>query len=258
VTEEELERLIKQGETDKVDFKRSILGGSSPQDREKAKDELAKDVAAIANVAGGDGYLIVGVNDDGSPAPSLPVVREEQLQQVVHRRVSPPVFLEVTTVPYQGNNVTVITVKESELRPHQVKARQAGHICIPIRRGKTTDYVTDIAELTPMLQERGLLIFGRVKIRSAPLESLDIEAIRDYLSQKQPLDKGPITPDSRNGRILQEHGLIVLEARQLVPTALGLLVFGIEPQLHLPHCTIRAKKHYGRIDRASHWWLREI
>ena len=53
-----IQRHVKTGrESSKVDLKYTLqLSG-------KGKAELAKDVTAIANTAGGDGYIIIGVKD---------------------------------------------------------------------------------------------------------------------------------------------------------------------------------------------------
>lgn len=59
--------VISGKETTKVDFKLTLDLSSKA-----AKTEFAKDVMAIANTPGGDGYLIVGIRDEKTlSTPSL-------------------------------------------------------------------------------------------------------------------------------------------------------------------------------------------
>lgn len=97
----ELEQLIRQGETQDVEFKSSI---PAPQD-------IAKHVAALANTNGG--MLILGVRE---PA-EIVGVNEQQAREVIEQAqqyLSPLPVMKVQSLQVQGRAVVVVQVVPSE------------------------------------------------------------------------------------------------------------------------------------------------
>lgn len=105
----DVKMLIEEGEGFELEFKRKV---SSPE-------KIAKTISAFANTNGG--IILFGVDDDGS----LIGVESEKsevdlIQQAGNFYCDPPVRMEVTFVPYNHKDIIVVTVEESESKPHFV------------------------------------------------------------------------------------------------------------------------------------------
>ncbi len=97
----ELEQLIRQGETQDVEFESSI---PAPQD-------MAKHVAALANTNGG--MLLLGVREPGE----IVGVNEQRARAVIEQaqhHLSPLPVMKVETLQVQGHAVVVVQVSASE------------------------------------------------------------------------------------------------------------------------------------------------
>jgi hypothetical protein len=134
-------------ETRKVDLKREL----ALSDRTK-QAELAKDVCALANTAGGSGYLIIGVLDAKertSDDPATYVIGvscdEDELQRQVQQALSnfcnpiPDVRYVTMRHPQVLRDIGVIVVPRSFRRPHEI-IRESGKVQrgIYVRRGAET------------------------------------------------------------------------------------------------------------------------
>ena len=130
-----LHRALKKGETSKTDFKLEL-----PLSTDQQKTEFAKDLSAIANTAGGRGYIIVGVDDSGTPRgiDDRTNLSEERLQQVATQRIDPAVKFSVDNLSLNSKRIMCIEIPRSLIRPHQVRKTGAFYI----RRGSTTDIAT--------------------------------------------------------------------------------------------------------------------
>lgn len=132
---EELEELLRNRESPKLDFKREYKLYDRPPANTDEKmwadyvkgqwDELVKDIVALANgnvgTAGQDGFLVIGADDE---LPSLGVrqiydtsrleITEQQVLARVNSACDPPIpNLTCERVEIMGKQVTVITVHSS-------------------------------------------------------------------------------------------------------------------------------------------------
>ena len=101
--------LIEEGEGFELEFKRKV---SSPE-------KIAKTLSAFANTRGG--ILLFGVDDDGS----IVGVESEKAEIELIRHASeilcePAVPIAVEFVPYHHRDVIVVSVEESDSKPHWV------------------------------------------------------------------------------------------------------------------------------------------
>ena len=104
-----LRQLIKQGESETLDFKQTI---SSSQ-------KIAKTLAAFANSKGG--RLLVGVKDNGVIYGTRPDEERHMLQAAAEVFCKPEIPVNYTTEVLDGKTVLVAEVKESENKPHFAK-----------------------------------------------------------------------------------------------------------------------------------------
>jgi predicted HTH transcriptional regulator len=257
-----LERLVREKEKAKVEFKATILQlrdartgvTRSRADIRRDKIELGKDCAALANTPGGVGYLLLGVNDDGTYANPIHLNLDE-LYQIIATNTYPPVDVIIEDIFVAGGNRIAITVRSSRLKPHRSNLDEAvPHV--PIRRGRITGWATP-DEIVAMAQEGGRIHFEDLPARRgrtlATLDSVDADRLVAFVTRtRRPLISPPRdwTPTSDDGRRLIAEGLFAEEDGFLVPTARCLLVFGFRPQDFISYATVFAAR-YAAPDATS-------
>ena len=105
----ELLELVSLGETSTVQFKRTV----------ESPDQLAAELCAFANTAGG--RLLIGVDDDwtvcGLDPQSLRKI-SSLVADVASNNVREPLYPLAEVVQVEGKHVLVVTVAESESKPH--------------------------------------------------------------------------------------------------------------------------------------------
>jgi predicted HTH transcriptional regulator len=225
---QKLYTLIQKAESTKLDFK-AILSLKT----ESEKKELAKDVAAMANSKGGRGYIIFGIEDGTKNILGIEGKRytEEQIQQIISQRCDPPVSVKLEIIILNEKQIAVLTIYKSSQKPHQI--RQTG--VFYIRRGSTTD-IARREEIANMLQESGMLQHERIVLNRVELKALDEEIINDYISKT-----GLTSTNEEYYTLLEGIGIIGRDEDNggYHPTVGGLLAFGYNPQIYLPHTGIR-------------------
>lgn len=103
----ELDELIKKGESSTLEFKRKI----------SSHEKIAKEISAFANTIGG--YLIVGVDDDGSivGVDSEKTVID-QIETACGFYIEPPVEPQIYIKILHGLDLIVCYINESNIKPH--------------------------------------------------------------------------------------------------------------------------------------------
>lgn len=102
-----IESLIKVGEGDKVEFKKSLA----------EKDEILKTIAAFSNTRGGT--ILVGVDDSGKVVGiELRKGEVESLENMVNQLIEPKVYPDFQVLPYEGKLVLRISVNEGFNKPY--------------------------------------------------------------------------------------------------------------------------------------------
>ncbi len=179
---ERLWPLIEAGdETPKFELKRSL-----DLDSGKGKAEFAKDVSALANTQGGDGYLVIGVSDrkdrqetaSDTPFGFVCGVEERSAAEIgdLERRMNnilatycdpPPSvgYQQVRHTP-SGKLIDVITVPRSSIRPHLIIRNGEGisQQDIWVRRGErdAACFKATRAELVHMFAEKGYIVTSHI------------------------------------------------------------------------------------------------
>jgi len=226
VDAQKVKQLLSREEGEKLDFKACLKLCT-----ESEKKELVKDVTAIANSKGGRGHIIFGVEDKTKRILGIDKTefKEEQIQQIIYNRTDPPVPVQVDFVEYEGKDLVVITIFKSRHAPHQVIQNGAFYI----RRGSTTDHLRR-AELASILQENGLLSYETVVRTDLGLDALDMERIRRFFAGLE------VAGDRSNEILMETFGFIGDRGNgEYSPTIGGMLLFGLDMQIHMPHSHIR-------------------
>lgn len=103
----DLKLLIEEGEGFELEFKRKV---STPI-------KVAKTLMSFANTKGG--IVLFGVDDDRSIVGVGSEKAEiEMIRTAGSYYCDPPVELDIDTVPYKGRDVIVVTIEESNQKPH--------------------------------------------------------------------------------------------------------------------------------------------
>ena len=95
---EELKQLIKNGESERLEFKRST----------GQRSEAAKTVCAMLNGVGG--FVLIGVSDKGEILGQHVISKTLEDMAIEMRRISPPAFPEMEAVTI-GNEKSVIVLR---------------------------------------------------------------------------------------------------------------------------------------------------
>ncbi|MGA9121145.1 MAG: RNA-binding domain-containing protein [Bacteroidota bacterium] len=104
----DVDSFIEQGEGFEVEFKRKV---SSPE-------KIARALIAFANTGGG--HILFGVDDDGTVVGVESEKSEVYLiQEAGQDFCLPPITPEIDIVAYDGTDVIVAYVAESDNKPHQ-------------------------------------------------------------------------------------------------------------------------------------------
>lgn len=127
-----------------LDFKRDTYGKA-----EKSTRELAKDVAAFANAAGG--VIVIGVGDDGqgraasTPGTDITDGEVRRLRQLIATGVVPLPTVDILPIPDpalgQDRGYLLVAVPRSPAAPHTVQKDDG--LLYPRRHGTTTYYLSE-------------------------------------------------------------------------------------------------------------------
>ncbi len=103
----DIKNMITEGEGFELEFKRRI---SSPE-------KIARTIISLANTKGG--YILFGVDDDGSIIGVESEKSEAELIEVAaNDLIDPPIDPAIEIVPFDGRDVIVCYIPESETKPH--------------------------------------------------------------------------------------------------------------------------------------------
>lgn len=226
MTKEFLLDLIRQGESQTVEFKESL---TNPKD-------FASVLVSFANA--NDGYIILGVsNSKGVKGIRWTNKEEEWLLNVGTNNCQPPIVPLVEKVDLEKRKVVVLTVLEGTDKPYK-----ANNICY-IRIGQTTR-PTDRQTEIRLMQEVGHLSFERLPVKNGLFEDLDSIKIKEYLNVRAPYLKDASLDKTK--QILINLDFLTNGIGRIVPTYAGILCLGSFPQKFLPQAVIKAAFFKGR------------
>jgi hypothetical protein len=168
-------------ETPKIELKRLL-----DLDSNRGKAEFVKDVTALANTPGGDGYLIIGVHDSKERQPLMgesafdflcgvsPLAGdqaggvERQMNQVLDTYCSPPPSVGYRQFLHEisGKWLGIVTVPKSSSRPHVITRGGEGIQAqdIWVRRGENEAccFKASRTELEEMFAQKGFAIASSI------------------------------------------------------------------------------------------------
>lgn len=223
--EAQLRQLIAGGETATVEFKSSA---ARPID-------IAERMCGMANNRA-DGVIIFGIED---ATRSIVGIRNPSLTHDVvlraSRMIKPAISLSETSVQqWSLDGVTLITVV---VPPNAGRLYQYDGACF-VRRGTTTVPLS-VEEIAAYLNAYEPSRWERSLHRGATLADLDPKAIDRFLAGQSPERQARQRHSSREDLLLGLHAAVQDEETGVLrPTHAGVLMFGYDPQLHLPQSEV--------------------
>ena len=230
----ELEELIRNDENSGVEFKRDDV----------IREKIAKELAALLNLRGG--YLLLGVEDDGTVTglTRAPKQVEEWIMELarVHLRPAAMPFWETLTLA-DGNVVGVISLPANAPdKPY--KAKRGSAWVTQVRVGTTTRDATD-AEEARLYMQSGHLQYDRKPVAGATFADLDLRRLVNYFRDLRQQETPEDTAFESWLRLLVNTELMVEDRTRPMPSAGGLLLFGLKPNRFLPQAGISAVAYSG-------------
>lgn len=235
VSDQELERLWRGGESFLVEFKESLQ-----------EDAIRESVCAFANDLPGllrPGFVLVGIRNNGENAglPITDVLLRTLTDMKTDGNILPPPSLHVEKRVLGGGEVAVVTVEPSTSPP--VKCRGRTFVRSGPRRGIATTQDEQI------LNERrlsGHIPFDLQPMPTATWKDLNLSHFEnDYLPRA-------IAPEilEANERTREEQltaTKMIVSAEKPVATVLGLLVLGSRPSDFLPGAYVQFLRIRGTV-----------
>jgi ATP-dependent DNA helicase RecG len=194
-------------------------------------DDLSAAIVAFANSDGGQ--LVIGVSNDRHV---VGVTGADKLRQYVENvalnNCVPSISISMETVGGDPDSVLVVTIPKGDQRPYRTNR---GVYYLRTASGRRQ---ASREELLRLFQAAESMYYDEVPLTRLGLEDLDLDAVRAFAEQTR-LAEG--LPDIPLERLLRNWRLVSGNN----PTIAGLVLFGRDPQQHLPFAQINAARIPG-------------
>jgi len=224
---EELNKIIANGETSRVQFKEAFSNA----------DSIAAEIVAFANSKGG--MIIFGVQDKTGNLVGLDYgeLRDigSRVSQIATDLVKPliPVTTEVVVVPYERGErrALIVNIEEGIAKPY--KDRNG---TIWLKQGCDKRRLTENAEQVRLFQQSGLLFTDEMIVPETSYKDINIDLVKEYVQKLEAYDEPDISP------VLCQN-INIMKSDRL--TLGGLLFFGKRPQAFRPAFCVKAVSFFG-------------
>src|ERR1039457_6114199 len=194
-------------------------------------DDLSAAIVAFANSDGGQ--LIIGVSNDRLIVGVTEIDKLRQyVENVALNNCVPPISISLETVADDPALVLVVTVLKGDQRPYRTNR---GVYYLRTGSGRRQ---ASREELLRLFQAAESMFYDEFPMLRLGLDDLDLEAVRTFVEQTR-LAEG--LPEIALERLLRNWRLMSGSN----PTIAGLILFGRDPQLHLPFAQINAARIPG-------------
>ena len=230
----DLSELINLGENSGVEFKRDDVTPA----------RLAKEMAALLNLEGG--HILLGVEKDRSVS-GLTREREqaeEWVMEVARAHLRPAAIPFWETLDWaDGKTVGIISLPaDAPDKPYKCKRGSAW--VTQIRAGTTSRDATDEEEARLYMQS-GRLQYDRKPVPGAGLDDFDLRRLVNYFRDVRRQACPPAADRQAWTRLLVNTELLYEDRGRQLPSAGGLLLFGVRPKRYLPQAGISAAAYTG-------------
>ena len=216
---DELIKLIRQGESDTTEFKESFV------------KEAIETAVAFSNTKGGT--ILIGFSDKGK-VTGIQIGKEtlQDLANQISQSTEPRIIPEIVQSTVEGKDVIIIRIKEFPIKPVSVKGR-----CF--RRVGTSNRM-----MTPQeIAETHILSIGTswdaFPARDALIDDIDLEKVKRYIKEANKVGRRKIADEENPLQVLEKLELI----KDRKPTWAAILLFRKDAERFLSQAAI----HCGRF-----------
>jgi hypothetical protein len=128
----------------------------------KGQEEFVKDITAMANTQGGDGYIIIGLDGKtgdffNSPFPQGNYDDPSRIIGLIYKKVVEPMDVEFYEEEVEGKNIVIVHIPKTQNKPHVIKSINGRDHFIPVRKGTSINAATKY-DLDLMYSERDKIV----------------------------------------------------------------------------------------------------
>lgn len=235
LTPEQVQEVLTSTEADRIERTRSVTNN----------DKFREAICSFSNDMPGHGkpgYLLIGVEDDGSLSPGFVATDELQMQFASYRddgQILPQPMLSVFKQPHPaGGEFLVVEVQPSDLPP----VRYRGRIHIRVGPRKATANESEERRLSERRSVH-FRTFDAGPCQGAALEDLDLDAFQNTY-RREAVDPEVIR---ENGRTIEEQlaALRLHNSIKKCPTNACEILFGKDPLRYFPGAYVQFVRFGG-------------
>ncbi len=225
----ELAERIHNGENSGVEFKRDDI----------RPEKLAEAMAALLNLEGG--HILLGVEKDRtvSGLTREPEKAEEWVMEIARTHLRPAAIPYWETIEWEPGTIVGIVSLPADAPDKPYKAKRGSAWMTQSRVGTTTRDATDEEEVR-LYQQSGRLQYDRKPVPGATFADLDRRRLVNYFRDLRQQECPEETDDDGWQRLLINTELMEEDRGRGIPSAGGLLLFGMRPNRYLPQSGITA------------------
>jgi ATP-dependent DNA helicase RecG len=242
----ELTELIHNGENSGVEFKRDDVH----------PEKLAKEMAALLNLEGG--HILLGVEKDRtvSGLTRAPEKAEEWVMEAARTHLRPGAIPFWETLDWGGGKIVGVISLPADAPDKPYKVKRGSAWVTQIRVGTTSRDATDEEEARLYMQS-GRLQYDRKPVPGAAFEDFDQRRLVNYFRDLRQQAWPAADEQEEWNRLLVNTELMAEDRGRAMPSAGGLVLFGLRPNKYLPQTGISAaaytrdRKDYDAKARAT-------
>ena len=227
----DLLNLIALGEDSQHQFKSNVT----------RSDSIAQEMVAFSNSHGG--YLIIGVNDDGSIS-GLNAEDISRINQLVSNasteHMRPPIAPTTQNFNFPNGMVMLVHIPEGISKPYMDK-----NLHVYVRSGADKRKVTAREELQRIFQQTALIYADELPVANTSIKDVDMTVFSQFFENEygESLDEQSLTPT----QLLENMNLMVASniSTECQLNYAGALLFAKRPQIKPPVFLIKAVAFYG-------------
>ena len=235
--------LIANDENSRVEFKRDDC----------RPDELAREMSALLNLEGG--FILLGVEDDRQITGLARSRKEaEEWTMNIARQNMQPVINPIWTCIEMDDDKTVGVVEliaDSSGKPYKARL---GKDWVPFTRVGSTNRRATREEEARLYQTAGLVRYEIKAVPNTGLDSFDLARLENYFSVVLRRTAPKRIDEDSWRQLLLNSDLLVNNGNEVAASVFGLLLFGSNPNRHLPQAGVTAvsfsgtEKDYDTVD----------
>ncbi len=220
--------LLKEGESEKVEFKPSL----------SQIDKIIESISAFSNAKGG--IVVIGVSDRGEVlGVDIGERTIENLANMIKQNTDPKVYPSIHVEVSDDKHVVVIEVKESKQKPVLAFGRACKRV------GKSNQKL-GYEEIRKLALETSKVYWDERVCEDANLEDIEENKVRWYLERREEIRRVKKPEEMNIETLLLNIGAAKMVNSEIKPTNAGILFFSKNPQRFVLQSQLRLARFAGK------------